>query len=37
VRRAHHEQVTRDGRQLGRIEEFETAMEIRDCVVLGSA
>ena len=36
VRRAHHEQLTRDGRRLGRIEEFETALEIRDCVVLGT-
>jgi hypothetical protein len=36
VRRAHHEQVNRDGRQLDRTEEFETALEIRDCVVLGT-
>ncbi|WP_299262519.1 hypothetical protein [Halorientalis sp.] len=36
VRRAHHEQMTRDGRQLDRTEEFETALEVRDCVVLGT-
>jgi len=37
VRRAHHEQLTRDGRRMDRLEEFEAALEIRDCVVIGNA
>lgn len=36
VRRAHHEQLTRDGRRLDRTGEFETALDIRDCVILGT-
>ncbi|WP_336002228.1 hypothetical protein [Halorientalis halophila] len=35
VRRSHEEQLTRDGRKLDRTDEFETALEIRDCVVFG--
>lgn len=34
VRRAHHEQLRRDGRAADRLAEFETALEIRDCVLL---
>lgn len=34
VRRAHEAQFERDGRHLDRIEEFESALEIRDVVVL---
>ncbi|AQL43359.1 hypothetical protein BV210_11950 [Halorientalis sp. IM1011] len=34
VRRSHEEQMTRDGRRLNRTDEFETALEIRDCVVV---
>ncbi|WP_247010065.1 hypothetical protein [Halorientalis litorea] len=36
VRRAHHEQLRRDGRRVGRREEFETALEIRACVLVGT-
>ncbi|PSP86316.1 hypothetical protein BRC83_01240 [Halobacteriales archaeon QS_1_68_17] len=36
VRRAHHEQLLRDGREQGCEEEFRTALEIRDCVVIGT-
>lgn len=35
VARAHAEQVKRRGRQLGRAAEFETALEIREAVVVG--
>lgn len=35
VRRAHHEQLTRRGRRDDRLDEFETALEIRDCVLIG--
>jgi len=35
VRRAHHEQLTRRGRRDDRLSEFETALEIRDCVLIG--
>lgn len=35
VRRAHEEQLLRIGRREDRIEEFETALEIRDPVVVG--
>jgi hypothetical protein len=35
VRRAHHEQLTRQGRRADRLDEFETALEIRDCVLIG--
>jgi len=34
VRRAHHEQLLRAGKRLDRREEFETALDIRDCVIL---
>lgn len=34
VRRAHNEQFRRIGRRTGRREEFETALEIRDAVVV---
>ncbi|MEA5388642.1 hypothetical protein VB779_17505 [Haloarculaceae archaeon H-GB11] len=34
VRRAHHEQLLRTGKRLDRREEFETALEIRDCVIV---
>jgi hypothetical protein len=34
VRRAHTEQFKRDGRRLDRSEEFETALEIREVVVV---
>jgi hypothetical protein len=33
--RAHAEQVKRRGRELGRTAEFETALEIREAVVVG--
>lgn len=33
--RAHAEQVRRRGRELGRAAEFETALEIREAVVVG--
>lgn len=36
VRRAHHEQLTTDGRGSDRIAEFETALEIRDCVLIAT-
>lgn len=36
VRRAHEEQFLRIGRREGRSEEFETALEIRDAVVIGT-
>lgn len=36
VRRAHHEQLERDGRRTDRLAEFETALEIRDCVLIGT-
>jgi hypothetical protein len=35
VRRAHHEQLVRRGRRDDRLEEFESALEIRDCVLIG--
>lgn len=35
VRRAHEEQLLRIGRREGRIDEFETALEIRDPVFVG--
>lgn len=35
VRRAHEEQLLRIGRRENREEEFETALEIRDAVVIG--
>jgi hypothetical protein len=34
VRRAHHEQLTRRGRHDDRLDEFESALEIRDCVLI---
>ncbi|WP_136717314.1 hypothetical protein [Halorientalis salina] len=34
VRRAHHEQLARYGRRNDRTEEFESALEIRDCVLI---
>jgi hypothetical protein len=34
VSRAHHEQLLRAGKRLDRRQEFETALEIRDCVVV---
>lgn len=34
VRRAHEEQLKRLGKRLDRREEFETALEIRSCVVI---
>ncbi len=36
IRRAHEEQVLRIGRRTGREGEFETALEIRDPVVIGT-
>ena len=33
IRRAHTAQFTRDGRRLDRLEEFETALDIREVVV----
>jgi len=36
VRRAHHEQLVRRGRRDDRAEEFESALEIRDCVLIGT-
>lgn len=36
VRRAHEEQLRRIGRRENREEEFETALEIRDPVILGT-
>jgi hypothetical protein len=36
VRRTHDAQFRRDGRRLDRLEEFETAMEIRDPVTIAS-
>lgn len=36
VRRAHHEQLRRAGRREDRGDEFESALEIRDCVVIGT-
>lgn len=36
ARRAHTEQLRRFGRELGRTEEFETALEIREAVVVGT-
>ncbi|PSP79546.1 hypothetical protein BRC81_04865 [Halobacteriales archaeon QS_1_68_20] len=35
VRRAHTEQLRRLGRREGRLGEFETALEIRDAVIVG--
>lgn len=35
VRRAHHAQLERFGRRHDRTDEFETALEIRDCVLIG--
>jgi hypothetical protein len=35
VRRAHDEQLLRIGRRTGRRDEFETALDIRDAVVVG--
>lgn len=35
IRRAHHEQLKRLGSERDRREEFETALEIRDAVVVG--
>lgn len=35
VRRAHHEQLRRTGRRDGREAEFETALDLRECVVVG--
>ncbi len=35
VRRAHTEHLRRVGSDLGRREEFETALDIRSCVVIG--
>lgn len=35
VARAHAEQMKRRGREAGRVAEFETALEIREAVVLG--
>lgn len=36
VRRAHHEQLRSVGRREDRDEEFESALEIRDCVLIGT-
>lgn len=36
VRRAHHEQLRAEGKRRDRLDEFETALEIRDCVVLNA-
>jgi hypothetical protein len=36
LRRAHHEQLRYRGKRLNRSEAFETALEIRDCVVVHS-
>lgn len=36
VRRTHHEQLRRDGRDADRRAEFETALEIRDCVLVAT-
>lgn len=36
VRRAHNEQLRRIGNRTDRSEEFETALEIRDAVVVGT-
>lgn len=36
VRRAHHAQLERFGRRHDRTDEFETALEIRDCVLIGT-
>lgn len=35
IRRAHAEQVRRLGRELDRVAEFETALEIREAAVIG--
>lgn len=35
VRRAHHEQLRRRGRREDRLDAFERALEIRDCVLIG--
>ncbi|MFB6166475.1 MAG: hypothetical protein ABEJ31_15050 [Haloarculaceae archaeon] len=35
VRRAHHAQLNRQGRRADRLEAFESALEIRDCVLIG--
>lgn len=35
VKRAHHEQLRQVGRRTGRREEFETAFDVRECVVIG--
>ncbi|AFO59206.1 hypothetical protein [Natrinema sp. J7-2] len=37
IRRAHEEQLLRIGRRTGRESEFETALEIRDPVVIGTS
>lgn len=37
VRRAHHEQLRRTGRRRDRREEFETALDVRDCVLIGTS
>ncbi|ELY77436.1 hypothetical protein C486_15069 [Natrinema gari JCM 14663] len=37
IRRAHEEQCLRLGRRTGRESEFETALEIRDPVVIGTS
>jgi len=34
VRRAHHEQLGRYGRRTDRADEFDSALEIRDCVLI---
>ncbi|WP_435333868.1 hypothetical protein [Haloarchaeobius sp. TZWWS8] len=36
VRRAHEEQLYRVGSQTGRREEFDAALEIRECVFIGT-
>ncbi len=36
LRRAHEEQLKRLGKRLDRREEFETALELRSCVVIGN-
>lgn len=35
VKRAHHEQLRQVGRRTDRREEFETAFDLRECVVIG--
>lgn len=36
LRRLHEEQLKRVGKRIGRREEFETALDVRSCVVIGT-